>query len=167
MNLIQFLSLNFIINKLLNEPFPLIFEVTVDKKVSFAFKVEINDSTMDKYDINNIEKNNLYKYEGLNKTNNLTEENNTFRVTLNAYNENNFYYFHKIRILYYMEEIFIKNNTFKINKFTENNLFILNAHNYKNISFYINDNSGFLHQYYSMILLSKNNLDNIIDIQHN
>ena len=54
MNLIQFLSLNFIINKLLDEPFPLIFEVTVDKKVSFAFKVEINDFTMDKYDINNI-----------------------------------------------------------------------------------------------------------------
>ena len=98
MNLIQFLSLNFIINKLLNEFFPLIFEVTVDKKVSFAFKVEINDSTMDKNDINNIENNNLYKYEGLNKTNNLTEENNTFRVTLNAYNENNFYYFHKIKI---------------------------------------------------------------------
>ena len=62
-----------------------------------------------------------------------------------------------------MEEIFIKNNTFQINKFTENNLLLLNAHNYKNISFYINDNSGFLHQYYSMLLLSKNNFDNIID----
>ena len=162
MNSSQFLNLNFITNKLLNEPYPLIFEVTVDKKVSFAFKEEIN-SNFDKFTKNNIGKNNFYRYEGLNKSNNLTETNNTFKFTLNPYFENNFYYFRKIKILYYMEEIFIKNNTFRINKFTENNLFLLNSHNYKNISFYINDNSGFLHQYYSMFLLSKNNFDNIID----
>ena len=63
-----------------------------------------------------------------------------------------------------MEEIYIKNNTFEINNFTENNYLVLNTHNFRNISFYINDNSGFFHQYYSIALLSQNNFTNFMII---
>ena len=159
MNLKQFLNLNFITGKLVGEPFPLVFEINVDKNVSFAFKEDIYYSTLDKYIIYNIEKNNFYKYEGINKTS-LMEENNIFRYTLSSYLYKGHYHFHKIKILYYMEEIYIKNNTFEINNFTENNYLVLNTHNFRNISFYINDNSGFFHQYYSIALLSQNNFTN-------
>ena len=40
---------------------------------------------------------------------------------------------------------------------------LLNTHNYRNISFYINDKSGFFHQYYSMALFSQNNFNNFYD----
>ena len=79
MNLKQFLNLNFITGKLVGEPFPLVFEIHLDKNVSFAFKEDIYYSTLDKYIIYNIEKNNFYKYEGINKIS-LMEE-NKFRYT--------------------------------------------------------------------------------------
>ena len=162
MNLKQFLNLNFIAGKLIEKPLSLVFEINVNKNVSFAFKEDIHYSTQDKYSIYNIEKNNFYKYDGINNTS-LMEENNIFRFTLSPYQDKDRYLFHKIKILYYMEEIYIKNNTFEINNFTENNYLLLNTHNYRNISFYINDKSGFFHQYYSMALFSQNNFNNFYD----
>ena len=78
------------------------------------------------------------------------------------FTDNNIFFFSKFRISYYMEEINFKNNTFTINNFTQNNYLLLNIHNYLNIYLYVNDNSGFYHNYYKMITLSKDNLNNFI-----
>ena len=162
MNLKQFLSLNFITDKLIEKPFPLLLDINVEKNVSFAFKEEINYSAYDKNTIYNIEKNNFYKYEGLDETN-LRKENNIFRFKISPYIDKNYFNFHKIKFLYYMEKIYTKNNTFQINNVIENNYLVLNTQNYRNISFYINDNSGSFHQYYSMALLSQKMFDNFYD----
>ena len=57
----------------------------------------------------------------------------------------------------------MKNNTFTINNFTRNNYLLLDIKNLTNISFYLDDNSGFLHQYHEFTTLSTNNWNDFIN----
>ena len=152
LSLTKFLSLNLAINKLQKMPLPLLFNISVDKNIFFSIKKKEEQNNMILEGENilsycDIENNDNCEYkEALNVK---LEQNKTYLFKLNCYKEKNFYKFYQDKIDYYMEEIIIKNNSFIIYSFTENNYLIANIHDYSNIYFYLNDNSGFFHQNYN------------------
>ena len=162
-NLTNFLSLNFNTNQLNKKPFPLLFDILVDRNIYFSIQEEKSFPIMDKENAISmciLDDVNSCKYIEVNSVNLIKD--NKYRFKLNCYEDKNRYFFQKFKISYYMEEIYVKNNTFTINNFTQNNYLLLNVHSFQNISFYMNDNSGFFHQYYKMVILSKENLDDFI-----
>ena len=162
-NLSNFLSLNFNTNKLYKKPFPLVFDIMADKNIYFQIQEDKSFSTMYKENILSIcqlDDNNSCIYFEQNNVNLIKGKKYIFK--LNCVEDKNIFSFSKFRIAYYLEEIYFKNNTFTINNFTQNNYLLLNIHNYLSISLYMNDNSGFFHNYYKMTTLSKDNLNNFI-----
>ena len=157
-NLTQFLNLNFNSNKLYNVPFPIYFNISADKDISFALQGNIDFSIYDEKAFLNDQKE--LEFNQLNKITYINFiEGETYIIRLNYNQEGNKFFFRQIKILYYMEEIYIKNNTFVINNYTRNNFLKLNIKNYPNISFYVNDNSGMFHGKFNMITLSKDNFN--------
>ena len=142
LSLTKFLNLNFTINKLYKMPLPLLFNISVDKNIFFSIKKKEEQNSMVLEGENilsycDIENNDNCEYkEALNVK---LEQNKTYLFKLNCYKEKNIYKFYQDKIDYYMEEIIIKNNSFIINSFTENNYLIANIHDYSNIYFYLND----------------------------
>ena len=86
----------------------------------------------------------------------------TYRFKLNCYYYKNNYYFDDYKIIYYIEQIDYKNNTFANNNFTLNHFLILDINNHSSIDFYLNDNSGIDHNKNKMILISKDKLKTFI-----
>ena len=155
-NLTNFFSLNFITNQLKKKPLQLLFDIIVDKNIYFSIIEEKIIPLMDNENILsicNLDDNNNCKNIDVNYAKLLKD--NKYRFKLNCYENKNVYFFYKFNIIYYMEEIYFKNNTFTIYNFTQNNYLLLNVHGFQNISFYMNDNSGFFHQYYHMRIFSK------------
>ena len=167
LSLEQFLNLNFntrILSK--RPPRSLHFEITVDKTVYFALEDESNNINFDnKYLlIFQIEDNNECTDIG---TNNVElNKGKKYLFILISYEDKNVFYFKKIKLLYYIEEIFFKNNTFTINNFTRNNYLILDLKNHHGphrvIYFYIDDNSGINHKNFKMISISKDKFNELI-----
>ena len=165
-NLIQLLNLNFFINKLVyKEPIPLLFNITVDTNILFSIqkKEENNYSIVDDdYILSyyNYEKDKDNKFKGAIDA--FLVKGKTYIFKLNCYKDKNIYFFKKIKVDYFIEEVYIKNNTFIIHNFTLNNYIMLNIQEYSNIYFYIKDNSGFYHEYYKMTILQKDTFENFI-----
>ena len=154
-SLTNFLDLNFNTNKLRRKPTPLLFDIVVDKNTFFSIE-EKNILNICKMEENKI-------CEDIEVKNIKLEADKKYRFKLNYQEDKSIYIFQKYKIIYFMEEIYFNNNTFAINKFTQNNFLILNIHNQENIYFYINDNSGFYHEYNKMIFLSKDNLNTFLE----
>ena len=157
--LTDFFNLNFNINKLYKKPFPLLFDIILDKNAYFSIEEEKNYPILDDekvLTIYNIKENNNCEIIGINNTKLIKDR--KYRFKLNCYTDKNIYIFQKFKILYYMEEIYFKNNTFTINNFSKNNFLFLNIHNRKKHSFYISNDSESLNEHYEVISLKQDNL---------
>ena len=159
LSLKQFLNLNLETTKLYKQPLELQFYITVDKDIHFGIQEESNYTT---YNDKKLLKyyNVGFEYIGSNHFKLIKDKKYIFE--LNYYQDKDRYFFKRVKILYYMEEVYVKNNTFTFNHFTQNNYLILKIQNYQNISFYLNDNSGIFHQKYKMITISNNQFDTFI-----
>ena len=159
MTLTDFFNLNFNTNKLYKKPIPLLFDITLDKNTYFSIEEEKNYPILEDENILticNIKENNNCEIIGINNAKLIKDK--KYRFKLNCYTDKNIYIFQKLKILYYMEEIYFKNNTFTINNFSQNNFLLLNIHNRKKHSFYISKDSESLHEDYEVISLKKDNL---------
>ena len=154
----NFLDLNFNTNKLLQKPSPLVFDIKIDRNTFFSIKEENNDENL--LTISNM---NNSKDIDIHINNAKLEKDNIYRFKLECFKEKDTYIFKKFKILYFMEEIYYRNNTFEINNFTENNFLILNIQHKQNIHFYINDSSGYFKEYHKMISLNRNDLDKFFE----
>ena len=166
LSLIKFLSLNFQVSKLSRKPLPLQFNITVDNNILLSIEEDSNDNNKviidDKYLLSycSIEEEKECKFIEVNNAKLIKDK--IYRFKLNCYaDNNNKYCFKNFKILYYMEEIYFKNNTFIINNFTQNNYLFLNLQNYQEqtINFYINDNSGIFHKNFKYITITENNFN--------
>ena len=186
MNLKQFLNLN--INNINTNvfsdiPYPLLFNIKSDSNIVFSVERKYNYPIYNKnYILNycNIEENNKCQFIGTDNIYLIKNNNYIFKLNFHENKTKTFlfrdldktsikekeiinYFFQEFKINYYIEEIYMKNNTFTINNFTRNNYLLLDIKNLTNISFYLDDNSGFLHQYHEFTTLSKNNWNDFIN----
>ena len=153
-NLAQFLSLDFSKNKSPKKLPHLYFNITVDRNIYLSLKQE--------------EPNNLSyaiidgnKISYLQSKDVLLNPGKKYILFIKALQKDNYYFYQKIKIDKYIEKINpVYNNTFKYNNLAENNYLLIDIHKYSNIYFYINDNSGFYHEYYNMTTLSEKDFDN-------
>ena len=163
-NLAQFFNLNFTENKSIKELPLLYFNITVDTNTYFSLKKykeikKLNYCIIDE----KVGPNWLIKYIK-DENEKICQEaedvnlipNKRYILFIQSYKKDNLYHYQKFEIENYIEELSIsKNNTFHYYDFAENNYLIFDIHNYSNVYFYINDNSGFYHNYYKKEILSQ------------
>ena len=159
-NIKQFLNLNFITGVFNEKIFPLIFNIKADSNSFFSVQKQENYQIFNGTHILGycrIEENNNCHF--IETDNIQLIKNNNYRFKLNYYFDKRKkypeYFFQKYEINYYIEEIYIKNNSYVINDFTKNNYLLLNLQNYTNISYYTNDNSGRFYQRHKMRTITK------------
>ena len=111
-NLIKLLNLNFSINNLHKEPIPLLFNISVDTNIYFSMANDENSKVLI-LDDNNILS---YFFQGVKYIYLMKDK--TYKLKLNCYKDDNIYYFRKIKIEHFIEEIFVKNNTFIMHDFS-------------------------------------------------
>ena len=154
-NLAQFLSLDFSKNKSPKKLPHLYFNITVDRNIYLSLKQEEEQNNLNYAIIDG----NKISY--LQSKDVLLNPGKKYILFIKALQKDNYYFYQKIKIDKYIEKINpVYNNTFKYNNLAENNYLLIDIHKYSNIYFYINDNSGFYHEYYNMTTLSEKDFDN-------
>ena len=123
-NLIKLLNLDFFVSKLYKEPIPLLFNITVDTNTFFSiqkkeekiYSIVDDDFILSYYDY---KKDNDLRFKGAIDA--FLEKDKAYIFKLNYYKDKNIYFFKKLKINYFIQEVDINNNSFVIHNFTFNN----------------------------------------------
>ena len=183
LNLKQFLNLHINTTELDENPYPLLFNIKSDSNVLVSIDDDYKYRIFNGYYILNycsVEENNKCEFIAayniyLVKNKNYIFRLNYYEYTRIVYLYNNLkkteekkteikgYFFQKFIINYYIEEIYMKNNSFIINDFTRHNYLLLNIQNFTKIIIYLKVNPEFFNIYHSIKTISKDNWHDFIN----